>query len=149
MSIILFSKTLWVMCTNDFGESKNRKSYVFNRWGKDKRGRVRVLPGDTPMLAKVLGTCLFIPVGDTLSSNRCIPTPETQRLQDKNHLKKLFIYLVALCLPWLWWGGLLFVAVQGLRCSATRWNLPGPGVKQVSAALANEFLSTLPPGNPG
>ena len=38
------------------------------------------------------------------------------------------------------------IVVQELRCSGTRWNLPGSGVEQVSAALANEFLSILPPG---
>ena len=29
------------------------------------------------------------------------------------------------------------------------WNLPGPGLKSVSLALAGGFLTTAPPGKPG
>ena len=36
---------------------------------------------------------------------------------------------------------------QGLSRS-DMWNLPGPGIKLVSLALAGGFLSTVPPGSP-
>ena len=35
-------------------------------------------------------------------------------------------------------------ALAYLLCS--KWNLPGPGIESVSPALADEFLSTVPPG---
>ena len=37
--------------------------------------------------------------------------------------------------------------VHGLSCSAACGNLPGPGLKPVSRALAGGFLTTAPPGN--
>ena len=179
------------MCTKDFGEGKNRKLYVFKRWGKDKRGTFH--SGVTwrhPSACKVPWTCLFVPAGGTLRTNRCIPTPETQLLQDKTIFKNyLFTWLrcvfidargfslVVLRRATLRcgagasqgggfscggaqalsaWASVVSAGrpfenkgsavVQGLRCSATRWTLPGPGVELVSAALANGFLSTLPPG---
>ena len=151
---------------------------------------IQVLPGDTPAPAKVPWTCLFVPAGGTLRTNRCIPTPETQLLQDKTIFKNyLFTWLRCVfidargfslvvlrratlrCGAGASQGGGLScggaqalsawasvvsagrpfenkgsAVVQGLRCSATRWTLPGPGVELVSAALANGFLSTLPPG---
>ena len=32
------------------------------------------------------------------------------------------------------------------QLSLGRWNLPGPGIKPMSPALAGRFLSTVPPG---
>ena len=39
----------------------------------------------------------------------------------------------------------------GARASLLRgmWDLPGPGLKPVSPALAGGFLTTAPPGSPG
>ena len=38
------------------------------------------------------------------------------------------------------------VLSHGLSCPAARENLPGPGIKPVSPALAGRFLSTVSPG---
>ena len=56
-------------------------------------------------------------------------------------------------------GGLLFVAVhrpQQLQHAGSvvvayggMWNVPRPGIEPVSPALADRFLSTVPPGSPG
>ena len=35
---------------------------------------------------------------------------------------------------------------HGLCCSMAMWDLPGPGLKPVSPALAGGFLTTVPPG---
>ena len=40
---------------------------------------------------------------------------------------------------YLWSLGLVFLSM---------WNPPGPGIKPVSSALADGFLSTVPPGKP-
>ena len=56
------------------------------------------------------------------------------------------------CGPWavgvwaqkLWLAGSVIVAHR-LRCSAARGNLPRPGIKPVSPALAGGFLTTAPP----
>ena len=37
------------------------------------------------------------------------------------------------------------VVAHGLSCSVT-WDFPRPGIKLVSPTLADEFLSTVPPG---
>ena len=43
------------------------------------------------------------------------------------------------------WGTQASVAVaHGLNCSTAMWNLPGPGIKPMSPALAGRFLSTVP-----
>ena len=39
------------------------------------------------------------------------------------------------------------VVVHGLSCSGM-WDIPGPGIEPVSAALAGGFLNTAPPGKP-
>ena len=40
------------------------------------------------------------------------------------------------------------VVTHGLSCSAACGNLPRPGIKPVSPALAGGFLTTAPPGKP-
>ena len=34
----------------------------------------------------------------------------------------------------------------GTQALGASWNLPGPGIKSMSPALAGEFLSTVPAG---
>ena len=41
------------------------------------------------------------------------------------------------------------VVAHGLSCFTCMWDLPGPGLEPVSAALAGGFLTTVPPGKPG
>ena len=45
----------------------------------------------------------------------------------------------------LWSTGSVVVE-HGLSCGM--WDLPGPGLKPVSPALASGFLTTVPPGKP-
>ena len=40
------------------------------------------------------------------------------------------------------------VMVRGLQLLHVMWNLPRPGIKPVSPALAGGFLTTRPPGKP-
>ena len=37
---------------------------------------------------------------------------------------------------------------HGLSCSSSTWNLPRPGIKSTSTALAGRFLTTVPPDSP-
>ena len=56
--------------------------------------------------------------------------------------------LVVVCyLLSLWSMGSIAVAHRP-SCSSDRWNLPGPGIKLMSPALAGRVLTTEPPGKP-
>ena len=64
-------------------------------------------------------------------------------------VRGLLIAVVSLCCGARALGATASVVVaHGVSCSVAcgMWDLPGPGLKPVSPALAGGFLTTVPPG---